>query len=92
MSIPMPEQTKAQVTRDLEGTPYAAATLTTLSGGTANFMYCAHLAKPLDDGTEQVLVKHGRDFLASRPDFKLPTSRCVRNSRISGGTPPSIAS
>lgn len=70
-------QAEALVRRVLESTPYAPSDLEALSGGTANFIYRATLRRPLPDGTRQVLVKHGEDFVKNSPGFKLTTSRCV---------------
>ena len=64
---------------DLDTTPFACSSLIPLSGGTVNYIYCGQLIRPLADGTQKVLVKHGEDFAALQPSFKLPTSRCVRN-------------
>ncbi|KAI0194991.1 kinase-like domain-containing protein [Astrocystis sublimbata] len=47
-----------------------------LSGGTANFIYLAHLRKPLADDTSQVLIKHSEDYIANSPSFSLTLFRC----------------
>jgi hypothetical protein len=66
----------AKVENALRGTPFESSSLEVLSGGTGNFVYRAVLQTPLDDGTAEVLVKHGEDFVASNPAFKLTLSRC----------------
>lgn len=72
------DQIQSKAFEWLKGTPFASTSLEPLTGGTANFVYRAHLAKPLDDGTTDVLVKHGEGYVANSPDFQLTTSRCVR--------------
>lgn len=68
---------KSEVFAWLKETRYASSSLDTLSGGTANFVYRAHLSRPLEDGTTHVLIKHGEGYVATHPDFKLTTDRCV---------------
>ncbi|KAI8954624.1 kinase-like domain-containing protein [Xylaria longipes] len=70
------DEIKSKVLADLEQTPYAAASLQVLSGGTANFIYHASLKKPLADGTSDVLIKHSEDYIANSPNFKLTLFRC----------------
>jgi hypothetical protein len=65
------------VSQELSETPYECSSLTRLSGGTANFVYRGILARPLQDGTKTIIVKHGEDFVASNIEFKLTTDRCV---------------
>jgi hypothetical protein len=65
------------VSQELSETPYECSSLTRLSGGTANFVYRGILARPLQDGTKTIIVKHGEDFVASNREFKLTTDRCV---------------
>jgi hypothetical protein len=71
------EAIAAAVWDELDGTPYACTDLKPLAGGTANFIFRSLLSKPLQDGTMEVVVKHGEGYVASHPDFKLSTSRCV---------------
>jgi len=61
----------------LDGTPYKSKSLQRLTGGSANFTYIVYLETPLLDGTEEVVIKHGENFVASNPKFPLATSRCV---------------
>ena len=72
-----PEDIEAQVKRELEETPYAASSLKLLSGGFTNFIYLATLANPLPDGTTQVAIKHGENYVARWEDFRITTDRCV---------------
>lgn len=75
-AITMDEVT-SKVLKSLENTPFASLSLKQLSGGTANYIYRATLATPLQDGTTEVLVKHGEGHVKNRPDFKLTVLRCV---------------
>jgi hypothetical protein len=77
MAPETPEQIKAKVFQSLQGTRFAATSLEQLSGGVGNFLYRAHLAKFLDDGTAEVAVKHGEDYIASNPSAELTLERCV---------------
>ncbi|KAH8653595.1 kinase-like domain-containing protein [Xylariales sp. PMI_506] len=70
------EDIRSNVLKWLEPTPFASSSLEPLTGGTANFIYRAHLLKPLENGTEDVLIKHGEGWVANSPDLKIPTSRC----------------
>ncbi|KAI1267329.1 kinase-like domain-containing protein [Xylariaceae sp. FL1019] len=70
------EVIKSRVLQTLEKSQYAATSLVPLSGGTANFTYHAILKAPLQDGTKDVLVKHGEEFVANSASFKLALSRC----------------
>ena len=72
------DEVMAKVAKDLENTPFASSSLKQLSGGTANFIYRATLVTPLKDGTTEVLVKHGEDYIKDSPGFKLALQRCVR--------------
>ncbi|KAI1457119.1 kinase-like domain-containing protein [Annulohypoxylon moriforme] len=71
------EEITASVLETLKGTLYEASSLEVLSGGTANFIYRVTLSKPLEDGTQNVLVKHSEGYIANTPDFKLTLSRCL---------------
>lgn len=65
-----------EIQKELGSTKYACSSLKPLSGGNANFIFKAALVQPLDDGIEEVVIKHGEDYIASMPDFNIPTSRC----------------
>ncbi|GKT43723.1 4-hydroxytryptamine kinase [Colletotrichum spaethianum] len=73
----IPDRILREVRGELANTPYRFEGGSLLSGGTANFIFHVSLSQPLPDGTTEVAVKHGEDFLAQNPDFKLPTSRCL---------------
>ena len=68
----------ARVRDELSGTDFDCSDLTPLSGGNANYVFRCRLAKPLEDGTSEVLVKHGEGYASGNLTFTLPTSRCVR--------------
>ncbi|KAI0389922.1 kinase-like domain-containing protein [Xylariaceae sp. FL0594] len=70
------QEIESRILVELEETPYAVSSLRALSGGTANFVYDATLKMPLPDGTREVLIKHGEDFSANAPHFKLTRLRC----------------
>lgn len=67
-----------KVKDSLRGTRFEAAKLRSLSGGSVNWTYVATLAQPLEDGTTQVMVKHGETHMMTKPDFALTLIRCVR--------------
>lgn len=67
----------SEIISELASTEYACSSLTPLSGGTANFLFRGTLQKPLEDGTAEVVIKHGEGFSASWPDLKLSQRRCV---------------
>ena len=62
----------------LQGTRYASKSITPLSGGTVNFTFLVALREPLEDGTDQVVVKHGEDFVRHTPSYKVSLARIVR--------------
>ncbi len=66
-----------EVLQELSATPYACSSLKKLSGGNANFIFKGTLVNPLPDGTTEVAIKHGEGYVASMPDFRVPTTRCV---------------
>ncbi|KAI9904525.1 hypothetical protein N3K66_001054 [Trichothecium roseum] len=76
MAVQNQDGFRVQVQQELASTPYKATSLTPLTGGTANFIFKATLETPLPDGTAEVAVKHGQGYVASRPSFAIPTSRC----------------
>ncbi|QKX62341.1 uncharacterized protein TRUGW13939_09500 [Talaromyces rugulosus] len=71
------DQLAAQLVQELSHTPYACLSLTQLSGGTANFIFRGILAHPLPDGTQTVVVKHSKEFVAANRNFSLEVSRCL---------------
>ncbi|TVY93598.1 4-hydroxytryptamine kinase, partial [Lachnellula willkommii] len=71
--------------KSLSHGPYACASLTQLSGGTANFVYRGTLIKPLQDGTETIVIKHTEPYVASNPNFKLTSTRCDFEQTILSG-------
>ncbi len=75
--LPTAEEVDAKVKKSLEGTPYEAVELTHLSGGSVNWTYAATLAKPLDDGTKTVMIKHAEERMRARPETVLPLDRAV---------------
>lgn len=66
-----------KVKRVLQDTPFAAASLEKLTGGTANFIYRVVPETPLPDHPHGVVVKQGEPYVATNPAFAIPTSRCV---------------
>ncbi|KAK4226069.1 kinase-like domain-containing protein [Podospora fimiseda] len=62
----------------LANTHYVCSSLHPLSGGAANFTFKGRLLTALPDGTEEVAIKHGENFLASNPSsgWELPMFRC----------------
>lgn len=66
-----------QIKKSLAGTPYEASALKQLVGGITNFIFSATLKKPLQDGTSEVVLKHGEGYVAQWTDFKLSVERCV---------------
>jgi hypothetical protein len=73
------DEVKSRVFEWLKGTRYESTSLEPLSGGSMNFIYKAHLSEPLEDGTTDVLVKHGEDYSAANSANKVTIDRCVRN-------------
>lgn len=76
------DEIAVQVATSLKDGVYAATSVEKLSGGTANFVFRANLVKPLEDGSQTVVVKHTEGFVALTPTFKLPVNRCVRPNLI----------
>jgi hypothetical protein len=71
------DEIKSEIFQWLKGTRYASTSLVPLSGGSANFIYRAGLSTPLEDGTTDVLVKHGEGYMAVAPANRISTDRCV---------------
>ncbi|RSL64907.1 hypothetical protein CEP53_003900 [Fusarium sp. AF-6] len=70
------DETRRKVFAWLKNTPYAAFSLEPLIGGQANFTYHARLLTPLEDGTTEVVVKHGEPYMARHPTNEITTHRC----------------
>ena len=66
-----------KVQKSLEGTEYASTSVKKLAGGSVNYVYRAPLLKSLNDGSTEILVKHGESHMARKPDFPLPMIRSV---------------
>ncbi|KAF6822940.1 hypothetical protein CPLU01_11693 [Colletotrichum plurivorum] len=84
------QSAERQVRDGLLSTRFEAKRLEKITGGSVNWVFLATLAKPLDDGTTQVLVKHGEKRMASKPDFELPLFRCdieAESLRVLSGEP-----
>ncbi|KAJ4391434.1 hypothetical protein N0V93_005051 [Gnomoniopsis smithogilvyi] len=71
------DEIATRITKELASTTFGCSVLTPLSGGTANFIFKGQLLKPLDDGTTEVVVKHGEGYSASSSSLKLSTDRCT---------------
>ncbi|EXJ88945.1 hypothetical protein A1O3_02009 [Capronia epimyces CBS 606.96] len=80
------------ILQELSTTPYAASSLTQLSGGSTNFVFRGILAHPLplplpsrsepepqpDPTTgKTIIVKHSRDHIRGNKNFPLAVSRCI---------------
>ncbi|KAF4428787.1 phosphotransferase enzyme family [Fusarium acutatum] len=70
------DQMHQQVSVWLNTTPYAASLLGPLAGGQANFTYRARLINTLDDGTAEVVIKHGEPYMARHPANAVTVNRC----------------
>ena len=69
--------TQNKVKKALEEKGLEISALEKLSGGSVNWIYVAKLKRPLEYGAIEVLVKHAESYMASKPDFLLPSLRCV---------------
>ncbi|RFU24330.1 hypothetical protein B7463_g11999, partial [Scytalidium lignicola] len=76
------ENIESTVLASLKGTPYDISSLVKLTGGTANFVYRGSLVKPLDDGSQTIVIKHTEGYVANSPDFKLTVERCAFEQKI----------
>jgi hypothetical protein len=83
MTDPDNSKVNERVENSLAGTPYEPSELTQISGGSVNFTYVATLAKPLDDGTKKVFVKHSEPWMKAKPDTALTMDRVVSSSAAS---------
>jgi hypothetical protein len=83
--MPLPQNIDeicTQVKDELGGTDFECNELVALGGGNANYVFRGRLAKPLEEGTIEALVKHGEGYASGNLSFSLPTSRCVRPPRL----------
>jgi hypothetical protein len=76
-AVKTPDEIESEVLEWLKATRYASTSLERLTGGNANFVYRARLSEPLEDGTADVVVKHGEAYIARYPVNKQSTDRCV---------------
>ena len=67
----------ARVHRSLLNTNFNPYDFERLPGGSVNWVYLAKLSNALNDGTTEVLVKHGETQMATKPEFPLTLFRCV---------------
>lgn len=75
---PEKDDIRDQIARQLSQTSFNCSSLVRLSGGTANFVY---RGTPFSSLADSIIIKHGEDYLASNPAFKLDTERCVSLQR-----------
>ncbi|KAI8712413.1 hypothetical protein NCS52_01339400 [Fusarium sp. LHS14.1] len=71
------DDTRLKVFAWLNNTRYASSSLQPLIGGQTNFAYHAKLLTPLEDGTTEVVVKHGEPYMARHSANEITTHRCV---------------
>ncbi|ROW12266.1 hypothetical protein VMCG_00388 [Cytospora schulzeri] len=76
MAEPTAAEIASRITQELASTKFACSTLVPLSGGTANFIFKGILVNPFENGTVDVVMKHGEGFVAQHPVLKLSTLRC----------------
>ncbi len=84
------DEISSQGRRELAGTHFECESCTPLSGGNANFVFRGRLAKPLSNGTQFIIIKHGEGYVSSNPAIKLTTSRCVRAAAADASPQPSF--
>ncbi|KAF6815315.1 phosphotransferase enzyme family protein [Colletotrichum sojae] len=72
----IPGDVANSIRTSLAGTPYAVSSLEPLAGGLSNFTYRAALTRGLEDGSTDVLVKHGEAYMAKFPENPITTDRC----------------
>ncbi|TPX16405.1 uncharacterized protein E0L32_004054 [Thyridium curvatum] len=77
-----------KVLKSLEGSRFESVALQKITEGNVNWSYVAKLCRPLDDGTEEALIKHGENFMSSKPDFALTLTRCVSAKANANGVGP----
>ncbi|KAF9771789.1 hypothetical protein IL306_010535 [Fusarium sp. DS 682] len=73
------DQVRQKISAWLNTTPYAASSLEPLTGGQTNFTYRAQLIRPQEDGTTEVVVKHGEPYMARYPANAVALNRCYKD-------------
>ena len=69
------------VAQYLSTTPWAAKSVTPLSGGSVNFAFRIELVEPYQ-GQETVILKHSTSYLSIAKDFSFSVERQVRFSYV----------
>ena len=71
------------VAQYLSATPWAAKSITSLSGGYTNFVFRIELAEPYR-GQERVILKHSKSYIPMAKEFSFSVERQVRFLHCSG--------
>ncbi|KAL4803819.1 kinase-like domain-containing protein [Aspergillus unguis] len=82
MALPTLNPSKTKSLQAVQTTPFACSSATELSGGLANATYRGALSRPLHDGTDSVIIKHGEDKCAKLPEVALSTNRCITEQAL----------
>lgn len=71
MAQPSTDDFAPRILTQLANMRYACSSLVLLCGGTANYVYRGQLREPFEDGTVEIVIKHGEAFAAQFSVFKL---------------------